>query len=161
MLTGRRPKSLSLSRSLGIFLTKSQVGSAQRKANYRQHFLLWLNLLRQRIEKGLWAKRIEHCPDPEFSVGQFQGRSKAFELLLISFKALHTLYWVKCPISKLSYVHRSLSCPSFQWNIFDHLDSGIFVASSKIYPERNDCEIKQYIVINVCIPKKHIRIYLL
>ena len=91
MLTGRRPKSLSLSRSLGIFLTKSKVGSAQRKANYRQHFLLWLNLLRQRIEKGLWAKRIEHCPDPEFSVGQFQGRSKAFELLLISFKALYLI----------------------------------------------------------------------
>ena len=91
MLTGRRPKSLSLSRSLGIFLTKSKVGSAQRKANYRQHFLLWLNFLRQRIEKGIWAKRIEHCPDPEFSVGQFQGRSKAFELLLISFKALYLI----------------------------------------------------------------------
>ena len=91
MLTGRRPKSLSLSRSLGIFLTKSKVGSAQRKPNYQQHFLLWLNFLRQRIERRLWAKRIEHCPDPEFSVGQFQGRSKAFELLLISFKALYLI----------------------------------------------------------------------
>ena len=88
LLTWRRPKSLSLSHSPGIFLTKSPVGWARRKVNYRQVFYFYFQRIKRELAWKFVLKRV--YPTPPLDILKY--------------------FWVTCTNSYFKSCENSVHC---------------------------------------------------